>query len=80
MSTIESTPTPTADDMIELEPHANWRAEDIGDVDEWTLDVEVVPARLVTDVVGPHGVMPMGPPAARAECGVAAGLLRNVAM
>ena len=50
------------------------------DVDEWTLDVEVVPARLVTDVVGPHGIMPMGPPAARAECGVAAELLRNVAM
>ena len=50
------------------------------DVDEWTLDVEVLPARLVTDVVGPHGIMPMGPPAARAECGVAAELLRNVAM
>ena len=45
-----------------------------------TLDVEVVPARVVTDVVGPHGIMPMGPPAARAECGVAAELLRNVAM
>ncbi len=37
MSTIESSPLPTADDVIELEPHANWRAGDIGDVEEWTL-------------------------------------------
>ena len=50
------------------------------DCDEWTLDIEVIPARLATDVVGPHGIMPMGPPAARAECPVAAELLRNVAM
>ncbi len=51
-----------------------------GDIDEWDLEVEIIPSRLVTDVVGPHGVMPMGPPAARAECAVAAELLRNVAM
>ena len=50
------------------------------DQDAWTLDIEVVPARLATDVVGPHGIMPMGPPAARPECPVAAELLRNVAM
>ena len=48
--------------------------------DEWTLDIEVLPARLITDVVGPHGIMPMGPPAARPECPVAAELLRTVAM
>jgi len=50
------------------------------DRDAWTLDIEVVPTRLATDVVGPHGIMPMGPPAARPECPVAAELLRNVAM
>jgi hypothetical protein len=48
--------------------------------DDWTVDVEVLPTRLVTHVVGPTGVMPMGPPAARPECAVAAELLRNVAM
>jgi len=48
--------------------------------DDWTLDVEIVPTRLVSHVVGAGGVMPMGPPAARAECPVAAELLRNVAM
>lgn len=50
------------------------------DQDDWTVDVEVIPTRLVTDVVGPHGLMPMGPPAVRPECPVAAELLRNVAM
>jgi hypothetical protein len=50
------------------------------DRDPWTLDVEVVPGRLATDVVGPRGIMPMGPPACRPECAVAAELLRNVAM
>lgn len=48
--------------------------------DEWTIDVEVLPSRLVTHVVGPHGIMPMGPPAARPECPVAAELLRTPAM
>lgn len=50
------------------------------DLDDWSIDVEVIPSRLVTHVVGPHGIMPMGPPAARAECPFAAELLRNVAM
>jgi hypothetical protein len=50
------------------------------DVDDWTIDVEVLPTRLVTDVVGPHGKMPMGPPAARPECPVAAELLHRPAM
>lgn len=48
--------------------------------DDWTVDVEVLPTRLVTHVVGPNGLMPMGPPATRPECPVAAELLRNVAM
>ena len=48
--------------------------------DDWTVDVEVLPTGLVTHVVGPNGLMPMGPPAARPECPVAAELLRNVAM
>ncbi|WP_051063132.1 hypothetical protein [Ilumatobacter nonamiensis] len=50
------------------------------DQDEWTIDVEVLPTRLVTDIVGPHGIMPMGPPAARPECPLAAELLRTPAM
>ena len=44
MSTIESSPLPTADDMIELETHANWRADDIGDVG----GVDTPPDRLPT--------------------------------
>lgn len=48
--------------------------------DVWTLDVDILPSRLVTHIVGPHGTMPMGPPAARPECPLAAELLRNVAM
>ena len=48
--------------------------------DEWTIDVEVLPTRLITHIVGPYGVMPMGPPAARPECPLASELLRNVAM
>ncbi|MGA9275602.1 hypothetical protein, partial [Ilumatobacter sp.] len=48
--------------------------------DDWTIDVEVLPSRLVDQVVGPHGIMPMGPPAARAECPMAAELLRTPAM
>ena len=47
------------------------------DVDPWDLDVEVLPARLVTDVVGPLGRMPMGPPAAAPECPPAPELLRT---
>lgn len=48
--------------------------------DDWTVDVEILPTRLITDVVGPHGIMPMGPPAAQPECSFAAELLRKVAM
>jgi hypothetical protein len=50
------------------------------DHDDWTLDVEVLPTRFATTVIGPHGAMPMGPSAAQPECPVAAELLRNVAM
>ena len=48
--------------------------------DPWTLDVEILPTRLVSHVVGPHGLMPMGPPAARPECPMAAELLKPPAM
>ncbi len=34
MSTID---VPTADDVVELETHGNWRAADVGDADDWTL-------------------------------------------
>lgn len=50
------------------------------DHDDWTLDVEVLPARLVTDVIGPLGSMPMGPHAVQPECPMAAELLRKSAM
>jgi hypothetical protein len=46
------------------------------DVDPWDLDVEVLPTTLVTDVVGPHGRVPMGPPAIVPECPMAYELLR----
>ncbi|HSM67368.1 MAG TPA: hypothetical protein VK860_13755 [Ilumatobacteraceae bacterium] len=61
MSTIESSPLPTADDVVELETHANWRAADVGDPDDWTLrlsdadhaelDAALAHARSVTDEV-----------------------------
>ncbi len=47
------------------------------DVDPWDLDVEVLPTTMITDVVGPHGVVPMGPPAIVAECPLASELLRH---
>ncbi len=47
------------------------------DRDPWELDVEVLPTRLVTDVVGPTGRMPSGPPAYAAECPMAPELLRT---
>jgi hypothetical protein len=56
------------------------RDEIVADRDDWMVDVEVLPTSMVTNVVGPLGIMPMGPPAARPECPVAAELLRNVAM
>jgi hypothetical protein len=48
--------------------------------DPWALDVEVLPAELFTDVVGPRGRMPMGPPAITPECAVASELLHRSAM
>jgi translation initiation factor 2B subunit (eIF-2B alpha/beta/delta family) len=48
-----------------------------GGSDPWELEVEVLPLSLVTDVVGPVGRVPMGPPAIVAECGVAYELLRQ---
>lgn len=50
------------------------------DADPWDLDVEILPAHLFTDVVGPRGRLPMGPPAIVAECAVASELLRRPAM
>lgn len=50
------------------------------DVDPWDLDVEVLPTSLVTDVVGPHGRVPMGPPAIVPECPMASELLRSSPM
>jgi translation initiation factor 2B subunit (eIF-2B alpha/beta/delta family) len=44
--------------------------------DPWELDVEVIPTSFVTAVVGPHGRVPMGPPAIVAECPMAYELLR----
>ena len=45
--------------------------------DPWDLDVEVLPTSMFTHVVGPHGRMPMGPPAIVAECPMAHELLRS---
>ena len=44
--------------------------------DAWDLDVEVIPTSMFTHVVGPHGKVPMGPPAIVAECPMAHELLR----
>jgi hypothetical protein len=46
------------------------------DTDPWELDVEVLPTSMFTHVVGPHGKVPMGPPAIVAECPMAHELLR----
>lgn len=67
-------PTPFVDAMVSR------RDALTADIDDWAIDVEIVPTQLVTHVVGPHGMVPMGPPAAQPECSVAAELLRNVAM
>jgi hypothetical protein len=45
--------------------------------DPWNLDVEVLPTSMFTHVVGPHGKVPMGPPAIVAECPMAHELLRH---
>jgi hypothetical protein len=47
------------------------------EVDPWDLGVEVLPTSLFTHVVGPHGIVPMGPPAIVAECPMAHELLRQ---
>jgi hypothetical protein len=44
--------------------------------DPWELDVEVIPTTMFTDVLGPHGIVPMGPPAIVPECPVAHELIR----
>lgn len=48
--------------------------------DPWQLDVELLPTAMIDAVVGPHGRMPMGPPASAAECPMAHELLRASAM
>lgn len=63
-----------------IEAMAARRAEIALEIDDWSVDVEVLPTHLVTDVIGPHGRTPMGPPAARPECPLAAELLRRPAM
>jgi hypothetical protein len=47
------------------------------DRDPWDLEVEVLPTSMFTHVVGPHGKVPMGPPAIVAECPMAHELLRH---
>lgn len=47
------------------------------DTDPWDLEVEVLPTSMFTHVVGPHGKVPMGPPAIVAECPMAHELLRS---
>jgi hypothetical protein len=47
------------------------------DTDPWELDVEVLPTSMFTHVVGPHGIVPMGPPAIVPECPLAPELLRH---
>lgn len=46
------------------------------EIDPWDLDVEVLPTSVFTHVVGPHGKVPMGPPAIVADCPMAHELLR----
>lgn len=67
-------PTPIVDTMVDR------AAELEADLDPWDLDVEVLPTSLVTDVVGPNGRVPMGPPAVQPECAMAHELLRQSPM
>jgi hypothetical protein len=46
-------------------------------IDPWDLEVELVPTSMFSHVVGPHGRVPMGPPAIVAECPMAPELLRH---
>lgn len=39
------TTTETHDDAVELEAHANWRAGDVGNTDDWTLHLTSAPDR-----------------------------------
>ncbi|MGI9644864.1 MAG: hypothetical protein ACR2O6_06085, partial [Ilumatobacteraceae bacterium] len=44
--------------------------------DPWDLDVEVLPTAMVSHVVGPSGIVPIGPPAITPDCSLAPELLR----
>jgi translation initiation factor 2B subunit (eIF-2B alpha/beta/delta family) len=72
-------PTPMLDAMVakydELIDATG--AREPGDAyNPWDLDIEILPTTLITDVVGPHGRMPMGPHATAAECSMAYELLK----
>jgi hypothetical protein len=60
-----------------MDGHVNALVEDR---DAWEIDVEVLPTSFVTDVVGPFGRVPSGPPAYQPECPMASELLRHSAM
>lgn len=55
-------------------------AELARDTEPWDLDVELLPTSAFTDVVGPLGRVPMGPPAIVTECPFAPELLRHSAL
>ena len=58
-------PTPMIDSMVR-------QIEKLGEEhDPWNLDVEMISTTFFTDVVGPHGRVPMGPPAIVPECQLA---------
>ncbi len=42
----------------------------------WDMDVEIIASTMCTDVIGPYGLVPPGPPAFVAECPMAPELLR----
>ena len=67
-------PTGYVDAMVER------HAELAADMDPWSVSVEVLPTSLFSHVAGPHGVVPMGPPAVQAECPLAAELLHRPPM
>jgi len=72
-------PSPMLDAMVERYDEltdAAGRREPGDSYDPWDLDIEILPAGLITDVVGPHGRLPMGPHAARPECAMAYELLK----
>ncbi len=49
-------------------------------VDPWEMDVEILPMSMITDVVGPHGRVTMGPRAITPDCPMAPELLRHSPM